>query len=156
MRINFKWVIFVGVLVVWALVLFQPLFYREKYIQRLSEINLPPSYEIVDYQFGVNPFSGVDEFYGLDQFYAKVKIDQFTYDSWKVTYFKSDDSPLANIIQTQNARGYKSLNIGNVDEALYKQSMTSKTIAVLGGATGIIDSFITKEPNGDYYFYVLY
>jgi len=69
-----KWIIIIGLLSIFIIILFQPIIFKKNFIEKIIKIELPNTIEIIDCKFGFNP-------YGIEPFYAKIKIDQDTYES---------------------------------------------------------------------------
>ena len=140
-------------LVVIILVIMQPFIFRNRTIETLARIELPNTAEIIEYRVGVNPFTTIHGVWGVSRLYAKVRIDRDTFEAWTRNRTNSSTVLFDRVMVFRDE--HKSLNIEEIEEIWIADIMGGRS-NFLSGTTGIVYTIITKEAEGQYYFYVVY
>jgi len=144
-----KWIIIIGLLSIFIIILFQPIIFKKNFIEKIIKIELPNTIEIIDCKFGFNP-------YGIEPFYAKIKIDQDTYESINKKLIGNMDFIKYVQDEVVPRHNYKSLNFENTVEIKANELLSSKYYLMVAGTTRVIYYIITKENMGMFYLYVFY
>jgi len=151
-----KWVIsilgvfIIGITLIYCFItFFRPIIFRRDYISRAIGLDIPNSYNIVDYSFSAR---------GSGSFYAKVEINQYTFDKWRDTYeFGLIYEIIGMIGSVKNDFRHESLNLVDVEEVLFRERFSSNTsLFGLRAQTRWTVAFIAQDNSGAFYLYVMY
>ena len=150
---TLKWIICIGIYVLilsYLSVYYQALFFKKYTIEKIINLAIPKSAEIIDYKIGMG--SSVD----IDPFYAKLEIDSNTYNMWGGNDSQVLESEKNMTEDIKKKFSHDSLMIENAEEIWISDIMTSKYSFFLAGSTRVIYVILTKESIDKYYLYVMY
>ena len=131
--------------------LFQPIFLRHSYLERITRLEIPRTARIVEYQFGITSA-------GAEPFFAKLELSQEDYDAL-VGYFVIHpdfrDGDIERFQRMKQNFDYSCISIDDIVEIGWRDILTSRP-SYFAGWTRQINTFIISTIDGKYFLYVSY
>ena len=128
--------------------LFEPLFLRRSYLERLTTLEIPRTAPIIEYQFGITSF-------GIQPFFAKVELGQEEYTDL-IRYFAVDNEYLQAFYHMIRDFGYTSISVDGIAEIGWNDRLTRRMSIFLEGSSKWIQTIIITTNEGEHFLYVFY
>jgi len=152
-----KKIIWITALVIIILLTFLTIYFfqlsspRLSYIARISQLEIPSTASIVEYQFGITSF-------GIEPFFAKLELNQEEYKVLR-EYFLYDgyvELALSEFHRMQQNFNYMSVSVENIVEIGWRDRLTSRTSIFLAGSSRLIHAILVATDDNEYFIYIFY
>ena len=150
-------IILLTFLIIYLICFFQSSSPRLSYISRISQLEIPSTASIVEYQFGINLF-------GIDPFFAKLELNQEDYNILR-RYFQPSiyaepdafvERSLTAFLHMQQRTNYVTVYSDDIIEIGWRERITSRSSIFPVRSSKTINSILITTSENEYFLYVYF